>query len=272
MLETKLAKTACFGNVYDEAAMVATHGGIVVPPRDGDGISSDADGELLAQIIPLRRRQSEPGAPEILADEPAGPLEGPEALPSSSVERSVWDQPSVDLRRRAPNGPASGGPAADTRLLGHRSLARFLTGAAAIAAVGAIAVVVALALGGATGRSGPRPQKYAASRLTPRVGLVGFTGRASSHSRRSAAAHHQTHPRRAAALNVAAQSTGVKSAAPPSTLGSSAPAQERAPADNAPVSSSPQPVAQSAPASGYTPVSEPSAESASTNREFGFER
>jgi hypothetical protein len=253
--------------------MVATHGGIVVPPRDGDGISSDTDGELLAQIIPLRRRQSEPGAPEILADEPAGALEGPEALPSLSAERSVWDQPSVDLRRRAPSGgPASGGPAADTRLLGHRMLAGFLTGAAAIAAVGAIAVVVALALGGATGRSGPRPQKYAASHLTPRVGVTRFTGRASSHSRRSAAAHHQTHPRRAAAVNVAAQSTGVKSAAPPSTLGSSAPAQEQAPADNAPVSSSPQPVAQSAPAAGYTPVSEPSAESASTNREFGFER
>jgi len=244
-----------------------------VPPRDGDGISIDTDGELLAQIIPLRRRKSEPCAPEILADEPADPLDGPEALPSSSVERSVWDQPSVELRRRAPNaGPASGGPAADARLLGHRRLAHLLTGAAAVAAVGAIAVVVALALGGAAGRSGSRPQKYAASHLTPRVGTAGLTGRAASRPRRSAAAHHQTQPRRAAAVTVGVHRTGSKSAVPPSTLGSSAPVQEEAPAANAPASSSPQQVARSAPGADYTPVSGRSAEGASVNREFGFER
>lgn len=251
--------------------MVATHEGIVVPPRDSDGISIDTDGELLAQIIPLRRRKSEPCAPEILADEPAGPLDGPDALPSLSVERSVWDEPSVELRRRAPNAdPASGRPAADARLPGRRRLAPFVTGAAAVAVVGVIAVVVALALGGATGRSVSRPQQYAASRLTPRVGMTRLTGRAASRPRRSATAHHQTHPRRAG--TVRAQSTESKAAVPPSTPGSSAPVQEEAPADNAPASSSPQQVAQSAPGAGYTPVPARSAEDASVNREFGFER
>lgn len=253
--------------------MVATHGGIVVPPRDGDGISIDTDGELLAQIIPLRRRTSEPYAPEILADEPADPLDGPDALPLSAVERSVWEQPSGQLRRRAPKaGPASRWPAADTRLPGRRRLAHLLTGAAAVAAVGAIAVVVALALGGAAGRSGSRPQKYAASGLTSRVGAAGLTGRDTSRPRRSAAAHHPTHPRRPAAATARERSTRSKSAAPPSTSGSSVPAPEPAPADNVPAASSPQQETQSAPATHYTPVSEPSAESASVNREFGFER
>jgi hypothetical protein len=240
-----------------------------VPPRDGDGISIDRDGELLAQIIPLRRRTSEPCAAEILADEPADPLDGPDALPASAVERSVWEQPSGQLRRRAPKaGPASRGPAADTRLPGRRGLAHLLT----VAAVGAIAVVVALALGGAAGRSGSRPQKYAASGLTPRVGAAGLTGRDTSRPRRSAAAHHPTHPRRPPAASARARSTRSKSAAPPSTSGSSVPAPEPAPADNVPAASSPQPETQSAPATHYTPVSEPSAESASVNREFGFER
>src|SRR5580658_4629946 len=40
-IETKLAKTAQFGTVYSEVVMVAIHGGIVVPPRDGDGDASE---------------------------------------------------------------------------------------------------------------------------------------------------------------------------------------------------------------------------------------
>jgi hypothetical protein len=245
-----------------------------VPPRDGDGISIDTDGELLAQIIPLRRRTSEPYAPAILADEPASPLEDPEDLPSLPVERSVWDQPSVELRRRAPNGgAASGRTTGDARLLGHRMAARFLAGTAAIAAAVAIAVVVmALALGGAAGRSGSRPQKYAASRLVPPVGIAPLTGQVSSRPRHSAAAHHQTRPRRPATVTSRSQLTHDKPAAPPSTLGSSATTQETAPADNAPSSPSPQPVARSTPRTNYTPVSGPSAERADGNREFGFGR
>ncbi len=255
--------------------MVATHGGTVVPPREGDGISIDTDGELLAQIIPLRRRTSEPYAPAILADEPAGPLEDPEDLPSLPVERSVWDQPSVELRRRAPNGgAASGRTTGDTRFLGHRMAARFLAGAAAIAAVGAIAVVVVtLALGGAASRSGSRPQKYAASRLVPPAGIAPLTDQASSRPRHSAAAHHQTRPRRPATVTTPSQSTGRKSVAQPSILGSDTTGQETTPAEQAPSSSpSPQPVVHSAPRTNYTPVSGSNAGGASGNREFGFER
>jgi antitoxin (DNA-binding transcriptional repressor) of toxin-antitoxin stability system len=36
--------------------MDGVHGGTIVPPRDGDGTTTDED-ELVAQIIPLRRRE-----------------------------------------------------------------------------------------------------------------------------------------------------------------------------------------------------------------------
>jgi hypothetical protein len=245
------------------------HGGTIVPPRDGD-----PDGELLAQVIPLRRREREPSAREILADEPAVPLDGPET-PPPSVERSVWDQPIVELRRRAPDGSRStgGAPAAVTPVRVRRVLARLLAGAAAAAAAGAIAIIGGFAHGGAAGRpASTAPQKYAESRLGPRPGVAGLGARASSRSHRSATAHQPTHRRRAAAPTAGAPRAVSRSAAPSLTAGSRTPIQEVATTDSTPSSSSPQPVVQSAPAANYTPISRPSAESASVNREFGFER
>jgi hypothetical protein len=78
-----------------------------VPPRDGDRSSTDTDGELLAQVIPLRRRENEldelQGQP--FAPQPADTFDvAPE--PSSPLERSVWDQPITELRRRETQSPA----------------------------------------------------------------------------------------------------------------------------------------------------------------------
>ena len=241
-----------------------------MPRGDGDGVSIDTDGELLAQIIPLRRREREPHAPEILADEPAGPLDEPEALRSSSAERSVWDEPSVELRRRAPNGAsAKRGPTADTRSSGHGTPARLLSAAAAIAAAGAIAVVAALLLGGTAARPTHRP---AASRLVSRTPTSRLTAQAPSHTQHSTAAHQRTHPRPHTALTRVAQSSGTKSATPPATAGSSTPVQEGSAAENTIPSSSSQAPAPSAPAADSGPVASPTAENASANRAFGFER
>ncbi len=115
-----------------------------MPPRDGDGTTGDE--ELVAQIIPLRRRAGPIAAPQSLDRRPREVL-APPRNPPAPTERSVWDQPMPELRRRpipdsvwsadtpTPNAPLHvGGPA------------RWALMPAAVAAVAVVAV--ALVVGG----------------------------------------------------------------------------------------------------------------------------
>lgn len=70
-----------------------------MPPRDGEGTPPDNDDELLAKVIPLRRRRGEPVAPQILADEPGGVSDPPED-PPAPVEWSIWEPLPAELRWR----------------------------------------------------------------------------------------------------------------------------------------------------------------------------
>lgn len=74
-------------------------------PRDGEGTPTDSDDELLAKVVPLRRRGGEPVSPRILADEPRGQSQPPEA-PEAHIEWSIWDPPPDELgwREREPAG------------------------------------------------------------------------------------------------------------------------------------------------------------------------
>jgi hypothetical protein len=69
-----------------------------VPPRDGEGTPPGSDDELLAKVIPLRRR-GEPVAPRILADEPRDVPHGLED-PSAVGEWSIWDPTAAEPNRR----------------------------------------------------------------------------------------------------------------------------------------------------------------------------
>ena len=234
-----------------------------MPPRDGD-----PDGELLAQVIPLRRRASEPSVREVLADEPAPPSDGP-GTPLPSSERSVWDQPVLDLRRRATNGARSAGraPGAEVRVRVRHLLVR--AGAAAVVTLGTIAIIGGLIRDTGTSRpaSTPRPQ-YAKSSLVPHASAKGRRAPASSRSHRSVTAPHLTSRRRTVTPTAGGSRVVSRSAAPTLTADSRVRTQEAATTNGTPAPSSPQPIAQTH----YTPVSQPSAESAGAGREFGFER
>jgi hypothetical protein len=76
-----------------------------VPQRDGEGTPPDGDDELLAKVIPLRRRGGEPPAAQILADEPRGTPDPPEGAPTP-IEWSIWEPPPAELRPREREPPA----------------------------------------------------------------------------------------------------------------------------------------------------------------------
>ena len=69
-----------------------------MPPRDGEGSPPGSDDELLAKVIPLRRRGGEPVVPRILADEPRDVREGLED-PSAPGEWSIWDPTPAEVNR-----------------------------------------------------------------------------------------------------------------------------------------------------------------------------
>ena len=94
-------------------------------PGDGDGGFTDAGDEFVAEIIPLRRRAYERGEPAASPDEPEAGQPAPDR--PTIAERSVWEQPTVELRRReahpepTPHAAASDGPTViDGRSLPHR--------------------------------------------------------------------------------------------------------------------------------------------------------
>ncbi len=132
----------------------------MMPPSDGEGTPPGTDDELLATVIPLRRREREPVGPRILADEP-GNRARPSEDPAAPAERSVWDAPAGELRRRRP--PATAGPARG-RAVGaqvlERRRPRHLFGALAAATLTiTAAAAVALTLGTLDGQSGGTAQR-----------------------------------------------------------------------------------------------------------------
>ncbi len=80
------------------------HTGSMMPPRDGNG----SDEELLAKVIPLRRRGDIAHDPGCSTLQPLGaeaePWDsekiGPQDGSTVALERSIWDPPTVELPRR----------------------------------------------------------------------------------------------------------------------------------------------------------------------------
>jgi len=188
--------------------MVGTSGGTIVPPRDGDRFSSDGDEGLVAQIIPLRHREREPYAqqtPRTAAGDEALEDTLPSAgEPLSQGERSIWDPPTVELRRRGTQrGPtlslAAPSPAAGAVAfrLSWRVLA--LPAMTAIAAA-VLALILAGALRGPAG-SAVRGRALATATASSAATGGGLVANRSSSARASSAArairrkHSQQPPR-----------------------------------------------------------------------------
>jgi hypothetical protein len=163
-----------------------------VPPRDGDGING-GDQELVAQIIPLRRTRQHPGSfPRV--SEPAD-----EAAPLG--ERSIWDQPTTELRR-----PEAPGEARHRLALWQRCRESTWIATTALTAAGLLAAVtVVLVTGVLRGAGHTAPPKVALSTSTGLTATDSITRRASgvSSQSRPRVAHRgrvthrnsQTHPR-----------------------------------------------------------------------------
>jgi hypothetical protein len=137
-----------------------------MPPRDGDGISIDTGDELVAQIIPLRRRAPEADEPQLYGKEPEGSEDVVDLLQSqsSSAERSVWDQPIVELHRReTPRATWLGVKPGRGILLGKGGLSRGPV-LAIVATVAIVSVaVLAIIFANLQGHPGPVGQRTTSS-------------------------------------------------------------------------------------------------------------
>jgi hypothetical protein len=238
-----------------------------MPPSDGNGVGSGE--ELVAQVIPLRRRGEPPA--QILTDEPPGWFEPLDELLGPS-ERSVWEQPTVELRRRTPepSEPHNGRLAGVGARVRERP-GRFLAGGAAAVAGIAIAVAVGLSVGVFSGREGTLPPRGISASL--QVGqAAGLTAHESRHSPPSL--HTSTRRRRTAASQAHA-STRPHELTTRSGNNTPASAQEQTAGSQAPNTASvgqQQPVADSTPAStGSSPAVSEGAQYTSAERQFGFE-
>jgi hypothetical protein len=156
-----------------------------VPPRDGDGISADGDRGLVAQIIPLRRRGQEPDSPQDLARKPQrqGVLDKMQGS-SSGAQPSIWEQPTMQLRRRAGSDGAQfdDASASRVRLLLNRHLSvRVIVGIVAVALGAVGAAILVLGLGSPSSRPAHtvgRTFAHGANRPTSaRVGIKKRTSR-----------------------------------------------------------------------------------------------
>lgn len=115
-----------------------------MPPRDGNG----SDEELLAKVIPLRRRGDIAHDPDCSTLQPVGaeaePWDsekiGPPDGSTVALERSIWDPPTVELPRRPTAAPrrlrrVPGAHALRWRGLPAGAIATATTGAIALAAL-----------------------------------------------------------------------------------------------------------------------------------------
>jgi hypothetical protein len=161
--------------------MVGMYGGTIVPPRDGDGVSSEDEDGLIAQIIPLRQREhgsrEDFQFPETLED--SLPPAGDEPL----SERSVWDQPTAELLRRRTE--------TDSRVPHQaRTIAfRFSRRVAAVVALTvSVAVVLVVALAGDLGRH-PRSAPRHLESSKPKTSSISESSVNRSPARRSTRRH-----------------------------------------------------------------------------------
>jgi hypothetical protein len=133
-----------------------------VAPPDDDGLHSRSGEDLVAQIIPLRRRiaASEPPAER----SPAGSRQ--EFPPASSPsERSIWDRPTADLPRRPARPPR--GRERRARASRLRALPRWTLAVPAAIIVLTLPVVLVLSEGQPGGRSEPPTAAANMTRLLP---------------------------------------------------------------------------------------------------------
>lgn len=223
-------------------------------PSDGDDGCKDPGDELVAQIIPLRRRAHQPGEPADVLGEPDGRERSPDR--PRSGERSVWEQPTVELRRR---GAEQRSPPADVQRPAPPRRAIL----AVLLPLGTVGVVVLVAFAVVALQGGSPPTAQVASELRPTppsaAPVVPATGRSSASQHRStsrAAAHRR-------AATHAPPAHDVVASAPPSVATSSTGPTSRA-----------RPVqAQSdASSSQRSAASSPQTAGVAASREFGFER
>ncbi len=246
-------------------------------PRDGEGIPPSTDEELLAQVIPLRRRGGEGGAPQILADEPRRPaseLDGvfdPPENPSVPAERSIWDPAPPPLRRRPSANPIRFARARTrlTDILGRQARARFIGAAIAVAGTIGVAAFLVFGLGALRGHAGPPAQHAISAGLQASRsadGSEGLATRPSSPPHRVTTAHTGSHRRPPPAATAKTASAAPKFVPASSGVGVPATIQYHSPAVQSPTgASAPPPIAESSPAP------KGSSASASAGREFGFE-
>jgi hypothetical protein len=210
-----------------------------VRPGDDDGTPTEADDELVAQIIPLRRRD-QASATQTLPDEQS------ERFPRTHhslppAERSVWDQPTTELRRRT---PARAHP--DAREHRERSWRserpRSVKVAATVFASVLCAGLLALTLDTLKGRSAPAParaqgsagsaisasnQAGTASSRSSRLPVSASRGRATHQPKRHqrpGARHRAGPPKRAASTTPTVELTVADAGAPTRSGNSTAPA------------------------------------------------
>ncbi len=152
-----------------------------MPPRDGDDLSAEGEDGLVAQIIPLRQREHEGedhghGFHGAQAREDQNRFVRPGNFPLA--ERSVWDQPTTELRRRT--DPDSSSPFASLAHRAGRHASRPSWRLVGIAVAAATATAVLLAV---TDHRGSAPRHESS---IPKVNAtVTSAGASSSPARRS---------------------------------------------------------------------------------------
>jgi hypothetical protein len=174
-----------------------------VPPHDGDRPPSESEDGLVAQIIPLRHRQRDAGAtpsPRTLMLH-AEDAPRPDADDVSLGERSVWDPPTGELRRRGTQPGAAPSPtvrADRVSTLVSRFSWRVVAAAATVALGGALlALVLSSAFSGPAGsatRQASVSTRRASSSANARVIANRLLAPGSRPASNAAGGHHQQQP------------------------------------------------------------------------------
>lgn len=229
-------------------------------PGDGDGSSSE-DG-LIAEIIPLRRR--EPGETrEAAYDPPPSKVFDPPRDPEPPGEYSVWETPTAELLRREPPRTRASGVGrwfkAPRSARGYRWLALVALAAVGLSVIALIAVL--------PGRRGPSPLAVGQLPSSPGLGqaLGGVTTSWPRPRQREKSASHRR-PRYHASVAAAGRhaSRGPRTPAPDRV----APSGTASASVTYPGTASPSPTSvngQRGNAPGAPVI-------ATAAREFGFER
>jgi hypothetical protein len=188
--------------------------------RPGDGTPPDVDDELVAQIIPLRRRD-QASATQTLNDGRTEPSPRTTNLasptnPALPAERSVWDQPTTELRRRTPASTRAGMQERWSRPW-TTWRARSVKVAATVLATALCVGLLELSLGALRGGSAPAPKP---TRASAAAGISGgnrpaLGTRSSSRPSVSSSRGRPTHQTRRDALPRADNPTGAEKRAAP---------------------------------------------------------